>query len=72
MENWLRGLDKKTALIFGGLSALACVASFKFVGGIFGGAIIGALVGLTVLFFFKGITGMTPKERKEKKEQDKK
>jgi len=67
MEKWMRGLSKSTALLIGALGLVLIVFSFLFLDGILGGAILGVSVAITVMMFFKGITGMTPQERKESK-----
>lgn len=64
----MRSLSKSNALLFGVLGLVLVVFSFLYLGGILGGAIMGASIGFSAIMFFKGITGMTPQERKEAKQ----
>lgn len=64
----MRSLSKSNALLFGVLGLVLVVFSFLFLGGILGGAIMGASIGFSAIMLFKGITGMTPQERKEAKQ----
>lgn len=67
MEKWARSLSKPMALLFGFLGIGVGILAFLFLGGIIGGAIAGGAIGFSAVFFMKGITGMTPQERKEAK-----
>lgn len=79
MEKWVRSLSKTTALIIG-IGALAIIVGFYiFFGGFFNGlipmillgAIIGGGIGFSFTFLFKGITGETPQQKKERQQANK-
>ncbi len=75
MENWARSLSKTNALIFGAIGLLITIfiAGFLYnsASGILGmmlfGGLMGAGIGFSLPLLFKGITGQTPKERKDSK-----
>lgn len=73
MEKWARSLSKTNALIFGLIGLIAAVAlaviANNFVGGVIGivvlGAFLGGGIGFSLPLIYKGLTGLTPQEKKE-------
>lgn len=73
MEKWARSLSKTNALIYGVIGFLVSLAIvfvlYNLVGGLIGGILLGAVlgggVGFSLPLIYKGLTGFTPKEKKE-------
>jgi len=79
MEKWVRSLSKTTALLIGVVSLAILLTVFIYFTNNMSGfglipiaifcGILGGGVGFTFIFFFKGITGQTPQERKESQQK---
>ncbi len=77
MEKWVRGLSKTTALIMGIAGVVAVIVFYfaasnllhGFIELILACALLGGIVGFSILMLFKGITGYTPQQRKEMKQK---
>ena len=73
MEKWARNLSKSTALTFGIVSLVTILGLTLFVYNTVTGliplilfcAFLGGGIGFAALMLSKGITGLTPQERKE-------
>ena len=68
MENWMRGLTKQLAMMYGIAAAIIGILIYGFVvRGLIGGGIMGGFMAVAFMLIHKGVTGDTLKEKQEKK-----